>query len=113
MKTGLKNICASVGVEADPPALHLRLGVSRSARTDLPVHGLRLEPQTNTCGWYIWAGEMSEDEHFFEPHHVYHIEDVCPVAVPFLGLPPGWRFLTDGDYVDVWFDPAILEESDF
>lgn len=55
---------------------------------------------------------MSEDEHFFEPLHVHHIEDVCPVAVPFLGLPPGWRFLTDGDYVDVWFDPAILEDPD-
>jgi hypothetical protein len=29
----------------------------------------------------------------------------------FLGLPPGWRFLTDGLYVDVWYDAALLLDT--
>jgi len=29
------------------------------------------------------------------------------LALPFLALPPGWRFLTDGSYVDVWQDEEM------
>lgn len=59
-------------------------------------------------GWYIWSGEMSTADDFFEPSHIDHIVDVCPLAALFLSLPAGWRFLTDGEYCDVWFDPEIL-----
>lgn len=76
---------------------------------ELPLHGLRMAPEETTSGWFLWTGEMSEDADFFEPVHVVHLGDICPLALPFLGLPPGWRFLTDGDYVDVWFDGALLE----
>jgi hypothetical protein len=30
-----------------------------------------------------------------------------PEVVPFLALPPGWRFLLDENY-DVWFDVTLL-----
>ncbi len=33
-----------------------------------------------------------------------HFTDV----LPYLGLPPGWRFLVAPGYVDVWEDPALL-----
>jgi len=29
-------------------------------------------------------------------------------VIRLLGLAPGWRFLLSGDYLDVWFDPALL-----
>ena len=32
-------------------------------------------------------------------------------VLPYLGLAPGWRFLLAPGHVDVWFDPATLEES--
>ena len=50
---------------------------------------------------------MSEDPDFFEPLHVAHLESWCAAAMPFLLLPPGWRFLVAGDYSDVWFDPNV------
>ena len=90
-----------------PPALEDKLGLSQSARSERPVHGLRVNPTSGVSGWYIWAGEMSDAEDFFEPSHVSHLPATCPLAVPFLSLPPGWRFLTDGDEVDVWFDPDL------
>jgi hypothetical protein len=40
---------------------------------------------------------------------VEHLAERCSLAPPFLGLPPGWRFLTDGDYVDVWYDADLLK----
>ena len=53
---------------------------------------------------------MSRDDDFFEPVHVHHLEAVCPMVLPYLGLPPGWRFLIDGrGYEDVWPDPGVLE----
>lgn len=104
-------VCLRVGVEPSPPDRGEKLGLSRTARSEVPVHGLRIAPSKGVSGWYIWAGEMSETEDFFEPSHVAHIPDVCPLAAPFLNLPPGWRFLTDGDYVDVWFDPDILKDD--
>ncbi len=45
----------------------------------------------------------------FSPLHVTHLPEYCPDAIRFLGLPPGWRFMTDGDYVDVWEDRALLD----
>lgn len=101
-------VCIRVGVQAKPPAPGDKLGLSRSARSQKPIHGLRVNPTEGTSGWYIWAGDMSDAEDFFEPSHICHIPETCPIAGPFLSLPPGWRFLTDGEYMDVWFDPDLV-----
>ncbi len=41
---------------------------------------------------------------FFVPMHVEHLEQICPLILKYLGLAPGWRFLIDEDYEDVWED---------
>lgn len=75
----------------------------------MPIHGLRHPPHGDTSGWYIWAGEhLSSDPDFFEPVHVAHLPDLCPVVMQYLGLPPGWRFLLAGDYEDLWVDTQLL-----
>lgn len=107
--TGPEELCARVGALPLLPNPGDRIGLARAARCESPVHGLRIAPAPGVSGWYLWAGEMSDADDFFEPTQVVHIDEVCPLAKVFLGLPPGWRFLTDGDYVDVWFDPAILQ----
>jgi hypothetical protein len=41
---------------------------------------------------------------------VAHLSSWRPEVLKFLGLPPGWRFLTDvKGYEDVWHDPSLLE----
>jgi hypothetical protein len=101
------SVCAQVGVHPLPISPHDKVGLSRSARSGRPIHGLRVHPTPGVSGWYIWGGEWSDAAEFFEPSHAFHLAELCPLAVSFLSLPPGWRFLTDGDYVDVWFDPAL------
>ena len=87
----------------------MKLGIARNVRSgQLPVNGLRHQPAGDTTGWYIWAGEeLSDSPDFLSPLHVAHLEEWCPQARQYLGLPPGWRFLIAGAYADVWFDAAV------
>jgi len=89
----------------------LKLGIARNVEQGMrPLNGLRIRPTQDTCGWYIWAGtEWSDAADFFLPLHGYHLEQSAPLIIPYLGLPPGWRFLVTEDYEDVWTDPKILE----
>ncbi|MDN3576434.1 hypothetical protein QWZ03_06615 [Chitinimonas viridis] len=89
----------------------LKVGVARNVVSGLrPINGLRIRPEGGACGWYIWAGEeWSDDPDFFLPLHVKHLEDWVPLALRYLGLPPGWRFLITESYEDVWEDKQLLE----
>lgn len=94
----------------DTPRPKSKVGVSQSALAgELPLHGLRHRPAGDTNGWYLWAGEFSDAEDFFAPLHVEHLVERLPVVVPYLGLPPGWRFLLAPGYEDIWSDPSLLE----
>lgn len=105
-----KDVCKKFGVEFVPSPEELKVGVSLNVKNGiLPFNGLRHPPEADSTGWYIWAGEeLSSSPDFFKPLHVKHIDDWCPQAKKFLGLPPGWRFLIAGEYEDVWFDASLL-----
>ena len=106
-------ICARFGVPfvSSPP--DQKVGIARNVLSSAtPINGLRHPPVGDTTGWFIWAGEvLSDAADFFVPLHVAHLDEWCPAAAPYLGLPPGWRFLIAGGYEDVWFDPALLDIS--
>jgi len=58
----------------------------------------------------IWCGkEFSDAAEFFAPLHASHVYEDYPHVAKFLGLPPGYRFLLAGDYVDVWFDESLFK----
>lgn len=105
-------ICERFGAAFMPPDPDTRLGIALGTLGRAPLNGLRVPAGPGTCGWFLWAGqECSDHPDFYDPMCVAHLPARCPSAVPFLALPPGWRFLADGDFVDVWFDPALLEPS--
>lgn len=105
-----QRVCARYGVEFTPPSSQLKVGIARNVREGiLPLNGLRHPPVGDTSGWYIWAGEEpSADPDFFVPLHIEHLPEWCPLVIPYLGLPPGWRFLVTDDYEDVWEDSSLL-----
>lgn len=106
-----KELCRRFGVIYQPPKFDLKLGVSDNFFSGvLPLNGLRHKPEQETCGWYLWAGEVfSEDADFFKPLHVYHLLERSPKVLKYLALPEGWRFLVAGEYEDVWLDASLLE----
>jgi hypothetical protein len=108
----MDNVCERAGVVPVPCSGLAKVGLSRDARHQTPLHGMRVRPGLGVTGWFIWAGEYRDDADFFEPVHALHLSDVCPLVVPFLALPPGWRFLVDASgYSDVWYDEALLESD--
>jgi hypothetical protein len=104
-------LCLKYNAGFFPSPIHLKVGIARNVREGLlPLNGLRHAPDGDTTGWYIWAGgEPSSDADFFVPLHVEHLAEWCPAVLPFLGLPPGWRFLVAGDHEDVWQDSSLLD----
>jgi hypothetical protein len=88
-----------------------KIGISLNSKDHIyPLNGMRHNPENGTTGWYIWAGrgEPSKEDDFFKPLHVSHLAEWCPEILPFLGLPPGWRFLIAPNYEDVWFDEKLI-----
>jgi hypothetical protein len=110
----LDTVYARLGVEPWSVNPFEKVGIDLSALEGaLPLNGLRHPPRSGTSGWYIWAGdEPSADAHYFAPFHIQHLPAKCPPVLPYLGLPPGWRFLIADGYEDVWFDEALLNIPD-
>lgn len=107
-----KEMCEKYGTPWFSAPGHMKVGVARNLQSAvLPVNGLRHPPTENTTGWYIWAGQgdLPSDPDVFVPLHAEHLAEWRPEVLKFLGLPPGWRFLTDGQYEDVWEDPSLLD----
>jgi len=115
MRTSRKlTVCERTKAKATPPEAGSKLGLALSTVGALPIHGLRHPPTVGTNGWYIWCGNgaMSDAPDFFSPLHVEHLAAHLPQTVEYLDLPPGYRFLIDGeDYADVWFDGQLLEDE--
>jgi hypothetical protein len=107
-----REVCTRAGAAFDPPAAMEKVGIALQTLNLLPLNGLRLRPENGTCGWYIWGGEeRSQEDDFFQPLHVCHLEERCSEVIPYLGLPPGYRFLLAPTYEDIWRDEALLLEK--
>ena len=93
-----RNICREYGADFVPPVPGSKVGIAlpdarssprprRSAAADrdrLPVVS-------------IYAGdERSDAADFYQPLCVEHLAEYCPFVLPLLALPPGWRFMADG-----------------
>lgn len=103
-----QRICRTYGAGFEPPPPHSKVGIALHTLDRIPIHGVRLPPTETTCGWYIYAGdEWSDADDFYSPLCVEHLPEYCKHALPFVCLPPGWQFMTDGmGFVDVWQAPA-------
>jgi hypothetical protein len=110
MDVSQAKVCDRFGVECRPTQPNLKLGLALSTLSAQPLNGLRHPPAADTTGWYIWGGdELPSSADFFQPIHVSHLAELLPVVVPYLGLPPGWRFQIAAAHEDVWFDAALLD----
>jgi hypothetical protein len=109
MQEAQREVCRRFGATFLQPRNDDKLGVALHTLSVLPLNGLRHPTTEGTSGWYVWGGgEPGDDPEFLAPLHIAHLPDACPAALPYLGLPPGWRFLVAPDAEDVWFDASLL-----
>jgi len=105
-----KEVCFKFGTEFISSPDTFKIGISLSVKNGVyPIHGLRHPVKEDTSGWFIWAGEYSDDPNFFIPLHIEHLNEWNPLILKYLGLPPGWRFLITPEYEDVWKDDLLLD----
>ena len=106
-----KIICEKYGAKFLASPFDKLVGVALESfdKFKMPINGLRhpIEHELSVS-WYVWSGEYSEADDFFKPVHVRHLLEICPKALYYLGLAPGWRFLFDNKYEDVWYDESLL-----
>ena len=103
-----KEICAKYQSKWNPINNKLKIGIGSDLNSD-PIHGLRHPKEKGTTGWYIWTGEYSESDDFFEPICAEHLLQIRPDLIKYFGLDVGYRFLIDKkEYEDVWFDEKLI-----
>lgn len=106
-----QSICDWQGVKPDTPNKTSIIGLAIESLDQGIIHGLRHKPKNGTNGWYIWSGDYSDAPDFFKPICVEHLNNYINKDLKeYLDLPPGYRFLLDGNnYEDVWFDHRLIE----
>jgi hypothetical protein len=89
--------------------INKKLNVGVSANLDNnPINGLRHPSEKGTTGWFIWTGEYSDADDFFQPICAEHLLQQRPDIIKYLGLDIGFRFLTDKNgYEDIWYDEKL------
>ncbi|WP_449546254.1 immunity protein Imm33 domain-containing protein [Kordia jejudonensis] len=59
-------MCDKYGSSFFETPLEIKVGISFNVKEGIePIHGLRHFPTKDTSGWYIWAGDYSDDPDFF------------------------------------------------
>ena len=102
-----KEICATHNSQWKPINGKLRVGVSTNLDKD-PINGLRHPRDERTTGWFIWTGDYSEADDFFQPMCAEHLLQIRPDIIKYLGLDIGFRILTDKKgYEDIWVDEKL------
>uniref|UniRef100_UPI00406D35E3 immunity protein Imm33 domain-containing protein n=1 Tax=Acinetobacter sp. D009 TaxID=3138069 RepID=UPI00406D35E3 len=86
------------------PSKNEMVAVALDSLGKIPNTGIRnvLEEGEN-ISWFFYCGEFSEDDDFFKPIHISHLENYLPEVIPYLALEEGFRFVIDKQgYEDVW-----------
>jgi len=102
-----KEICEKFQSKWNPINKNLKVGIGSDLNAD-PINGLRHPKDKGTTGWFIWTGEYSESDDFFQPMCAEHLLQIRPELIKYFGLDIGYRFLIDKNgYEDVWYDEKI------
>jgi hypothetical protein len=103
-------ICEKNSQISDVVELNTVIALGRNFNPNIQINGLRHPRTKGLTGWYIWSGEFSYADDFFQPSHAYHLLEDASFIIQYLGLPAVNRFLIDSNgYEDIWYDESLLD----
>lgn len=104
-----QDVCLKFGSEVYGINNSLKVGIAIKTLNQTPIHAVRHNEENGTTGWYIWGGEYSDSNDFYQPLCAEHLADYCPQIIKYLALAPGYRLIIDNaGYEDVWHDPEVI-----
>lgn len=98
-----KAICQKYKSAYKPLKENAEVALALSTIGTMPIYGSRIDSDDNGVEWYIYCGEFSEAENFYEPVAADCLKDELPLVVSLMALEVGYNFIVDDQgYVDVW-----------
>lgn len=106
-----KLVCEQYGSAYRAMKLTDQVAIAIHTLDQEPIIGLRKKPDpSDNVAWFIYGGELQEDENFFEIVDIEKLHDIFSEALAFLALDEGYRFMIDKDeYEDVWHELQASE----
>lgn len=110
LKEAQQKVCDKYNADYEPLASNEMVAVALDTLGKMPIIGERIVlKEGENVSWFIYCGENSTAEDFYQPIHWYHLKEILPEVLPYLGLPQGFFFIIDNEgYEDIWRD-----EDDF
>jgi len=101
-----RDVCARYGMQET--SVEDMVALATSTVGQMPIYGTRVQRgEGDNIGWYFYCGEHSGADDFYQPVHTEHLEQMLPLVVKYLRLPPGTHFIIDDrGYEDVWQEPT-------
>lgn len=108
-----QSVCAKHGAKFVGVHKHSMVRLALGSLGQQPFQGLRSAPDGESSGWFLWAGQYSTADDFFQLVSYSALFEKCPQVIKYLGLPPGYRFVVDCEgYGEVWLDRPAETELD-
>jgi|GEM_PF-4710554 len=102
-------VCAAAGTAFDPFGLNEQIAASMDLMTDdseAIIEGVRYSARPGRVALYLQGPAFDGDFDRMRVHHAYHVMEKHPQIMPYLGLPAGYCFFTNGK---VWFEADLLD----
>lgn len=98
-----KEICEKYNSVYKPLKENAEIALAVSTLGKMPIYASRLESDENGIEWYVYCGEHSNAEDFYEPISVDSLSEDLPIIIPYLSLDTGFNFIVDDKgYEDIW-----------
>lgn len=106
IKESQLKICAKYQSEFEQLKPNEMVAIALNTLGQMPIVGQRIVLEKDEkVSWFIYCGEYSDADDFYKPIHWYHLIEILPEVLPYLGLKQGFRFIIDNEgYEDVWKD---------
>ena len=104
-------ICAKAGASFDPFGLNENVAASMDLLThdsEAVIEGFRYPAGPERVALYLLGPAFDGNYDRLEVHHAYHMMEKHPQLMPYLGLPAGYCFYTNGK---VWFDDDLVDSN--
>lgn len=98
-----KVICKKYNSAYKPLNENAEIALATSTLGQMPIYASRVDADENGVEWYVYCGEFSNAEDFYEPVAIDCLPEDLPAIIPFLALESGFNFIVDDKgYEDVW-----------